>query len=91
MTSVMHDGLYCYLCGGYPTDWHHCLNGYADRKKSERYGLKVKLCHACHMKVHSNNDLLVKLKQEAQKAFMKYYKEDFMKVFHRNYLTIDLD
>ena len=48
------DGV-CFLCGRDgtedPLDFHHIFGGNAaDRKKCERYGLKVRLCHGrCHI------------------------------------------
>ena len=51
--SILHDGESCYLCGrngcGDPLDWHHIFDG-ANKKFSEQYGLKVRLCHhRCHI------------------------------------------
>ena len=42
----------CYLCGANgaadPLHWHHIFGG-ANRKHSEKYGLKVRLCgQQCH-------------------------------------------
>lgn len=51
----------CYICGR--AEWierHHIFNGTANRKKSEKYGLTVHLCHWCHNEpprgVHYNQD-----------------------------------
>ena len=88
----------CYLCkklnGG---DWiqkveeHHVMYGNADRKLSERYGLKVYLCYEHHRGKkgvhHDGTDLNILLRQEAQKAFMKKYPDkDWMEIFGKNYL-----
>ena len=37
----------CYFCGRPATEWHHIFNG-ADKKRSEKYGAMVHLCHMCH-------------------------------------------
>ena len=49
----MYTGRSCWLCGrngtAEPLDKHHIFGG-AYRKKSEKYGLTVYLCHgSCHM------------------------------------------
>ena len=53
----------CFLCGATggadPLDRHHIFPGTANRKKSEKYGLVVYLCHnRCHIfgrrAVHNN-------------------------------------
>lgn len=46
----MYTGRSCWLCGrngtAEPLDKHHIFGG-AYRKKSEKYGLTVYLCHGC--------------------------------------------
>ena len=84
----------CYICGR--TEWierHHIFNGTANRKKSEKYGLTVHLCHWCHNEppngVHYNQETDTRLKQIGQKAAMDEYGwtvDDFRKVFGKNYL-----
>ena len=84
----------CFLCGR--TDWietHHIFNGTANRKKSEKYGLTVHLCHWCHNEpphgVHYNQDADTRLKQIGQKAAMNEYGwtvDEFREVFGKNYL-----
>lgn len=81
----------CFLCGTHYWLEEHHVFGAANRKKSERYGLKVKLCHFCHNEppngVHFNQERMWKLKQIGQKAFEeKYPDKDFLKEFGRNYL-----
>lgn len=88
----------CYLCkkllGGVyrpATEEHHVMYGNADRKLSERYGLKVYLCYEHHRGNkgvhHDGTDLNILLRQEAQKAFMKKYPDkDWMEIFGKNYL-----
>jgi hypothetical protein len=70
---------------------HHVYFGTANRKMSERYGMKVWLCPYCHTigknSVHHNRDVDLKLKQEYQTLFEKTHsREEFMRTFGRNYL-----
>ena len=84
----------CFLCGR--NDWietHHIFNGTANRKKSEKYGLTVHLCHFCHNEppngVHYNQATDTRLKQIGQKAAMDEYGwtiDDFREIFGKNYL-----
>lgn len=84
----------CFLCGR--SDWietHHIFNGTANRKKSEKYGLTVHLCHWCHNEpphgVHYNQEADTRLKQIGQKAAMDEYGwtiDDFREIFGKNYL-----
>lgn len=88
----------CFLCGknGYsdPLDSHHIFNGIGLRKKSEKYGLKVWLCHnECHIfgreSVHRNQAIDNILKQHGQLKVMKeqgWDTERFIKEFGKNYL-----
>ena len=84
----------CFICGRYgTTEFHHIFYGTSNRKWSEKYGLKVHLCHWCHNEppygVHFNKKLDTKLKQEAQKKAMEVYNwstEEFIKIFGRNWI-----
>lgn len=92
---IQKDSSYCYLCGrsDQPLDCHHVFGG-ANRKKSERYGLKVYLCHdRCHIfgrgAVHQNAEVDRRLKQEVQRTAMKHYGWSFIdwhKEFGKNYI-----
>lgn len=87
----------CWLCGrngnGDPLDRHHIYNG-PYRKKSEKYGLVVYLCHTrCHEfgpeAVHRNAENMRKLKQWGQEKAMQengWTVEKFREVFGKNYL-----
>ena len=83
----------CLLCGSYGwLEWHHVFGG-ALRSKSERYGLKVRLCHYCHNEppngVHYNAERRLRLQAYAQKKAMKHYGwtiEDFRAEFYKNYI-----
>lgn len=84
----------CFLCGR--TDWierHHIFNGTANRKKSEKYGLTVHLCHWCHNEppygVHFNSNRDLMLKRFAQEQAMEYYGwtvDEFREIFGKSYL-----
>ena len=99
--SIMQtDKEHCYLCGRnanseyFGLDEHHIFNGTANRKLSEKYGLKVYLCHdRCHEtganSVHRNAEVAKALKAEAQKIAMEHYgwsTEDFIRIFGKNYI-----
>ena len=81
----------CYECGSvYGLEEHHCF-GASNRKWSEKYGLKVRLCHYCHneppMGVHHNKAQMDKYHRIAQEAFERTHsREEFMRIFGRNYL-----
>ena len=93
----MYTGRSCWLCGrngtAEPLDKHHIFGG-AYRKKSEKYGLTVYLCHgSCHIfgekAVHSCRETMDELHRYGQKMAMErmgWTKEDFMREFGRNYL-----
>jgi hypothetical protein len=90
MDSVFQIDKECWVCGHtYPIETHHIF-GAANRKNSEKYGLKVYLCKAHHTGdngVHFNKRLDLELKRMAQGYFEEEYGHDeFMRVFGRNYL-----
>jgi hypothetical protein len=85
------DRTQCYICGSHSWLEEHHIFGGANRKLSEKYGLKVMLCHYCHNEppngVHHNKENMLKLHQKGQEAFELFYpEEDFMQIFGRNYL-----
>jgi hypothetical protein len=92
--SIMQAEKECYLCGSQSMlEEHHVFGGTANRKISEKHGLKVWLCHQCHNEppngVHHNAKHNHQLKAEAQKAAMLYYgwsENTFIKIFGKNYL-----
>lgn len=102
MKSIMHDkrDRTCYLCmrlhGDYDTrnglQEHHVMQGTANRRLSEKYGLKVYLCLQHHLEgpeaVHKNAEIARMLKQEAEKTFMRKYPSlSFRDVFGISYLS----
>lgn len=102
MKSILHNKKdhTCFLCMLLNNDdhWqqyleeHHVIFGTANRRLSERYGLKVYLCPDHHrtgaMAVHRNAEVAEILIKAAQIAFMKKYSFDqFISIFGRNYLS----
>ena len=83
----------CFLCDD-PRwlEWHHIFGG-ALRSKSERLGLKVRLCHYCHNEppngVHQNKEIRAILQAYAQEKAMEHYgwsEDDFRKEFYKSYI-----
>jgi hypothetical protein len=96
MKSILQKEKQCLVCGNTQVEEHHVIYGTANRKLSEKYGLKVWLCNKHHTAslyldkstaVHFNKVFDEKLKKMAQRKFEEVYPElDFLKVFGRNYL-----
>lgn len=94
---IQEDRTHCFICGMNtnlePLDCHHVFGG-ANRKKSERYGLKVYIHHdKCHIfgkeSVHRNAEVDKALKQRVQEKAMDHYgwsAQDFIDIFGKNYL-----
>lgn len=83
----------CFLCHKIASLERHHIFGGSNRKNSEKYGLVVDLCHACHNEppqgVHHNKALMDLLHEYGQTKAMReqhWTKEDFMRVFHANYI-----
>ena len=81
----------CEICGKWlPLEEHHVF-GASNRKKSEKYGFTVYLCHDCHNEppdgVHHNAKNMLRLHQKYQAEFEKSRsREEFMQEFGKNYL-----
>ena len=87
----------CFLCGhtGWydPLDCHHIFGG-AYRKKSEKYGLVVYLCHdRCHIfgryAVHNNATTMRQLRRYGQLTAMReqgWTEDEFRREFGKSYL-----
>ena len=85
----------CFLCGGREMIERHHIFGGANRKKADKLGLVVDLCHYCHNEppygVHHNKGAMLRLKQYGQKKAMLdqgWSKEDFIREFGKNYLDL---
>ena len=92
MKSVLQSEKECWVCRTtLNLEDHHIIYGWANRRLSEKYGLKVWLCHEHHTGntgVHSNQKLNKDLRKLAQTYFEEHYgtREDFMRIFGENYL-----
>lgn len=87
----------CWLCGATgnsdPLDRHHIF-GASNRKKSEKYGLVVFLCHnKCHIfgkeAVHNNAKNMQLLHEYGQRKAMReqgWTIDDFRREFGKNYI-----
>lgn len=76
----------CYVCGVMGMcNRHEPLRG-PDRQKSKHLGLWFHCCPPCHRRIHSNRQLELKYKQEAQRLYQEHYGDDFLNVFGKNYL-----
>ena len=101
MKSIMQrerreDGV-CYLCKKLNRDInpkivqeHHVVFGTANRRLSEKYGLKVFLCLKHHEEgpeaVHKNHENARILQRDAQEAFEAHFPDlNFLKIFGWNY------
>jgi hypothetical protein len=94
MKSIIQEHTHhCFMCGSHRwLEWHHIF-GSALKKKSEKYGLVVRLCRYCHNEppngVHQNRERRKKLQAYAQNKAMQRYGwsvEDFIREFYKNYL-----
>lgn len=93
----MNGNRQCFLCGRNgsedPLDRHHCFGG-ALKRKSEKYGLLVDLCHHdCHIfgaeAVHNNKENRLRVQRWAQRKAMReqgWNTDDFIREFGQNYL-----
>lgn len=91
--SIIHNEKTCYICGSHQWLEEHHVYGGACRKISERYGLKVYLCHYCHNEppngIHHNATNNNALKANVQEIAMRKYGwtiPEFIKIFGKNYL-----
>ena len=78
----------CYLCGGRAVHEHHIFGGPC-RKASDRRGLVVHLCTACHTEVHDKGGKKMEyLHRIGQKAYEDQIgtREQFRQEFIRSYL-----
>lgn len=93
----MGDYRKCFLCGRTETSYNrlevHHIFGAANRPLSDKYGLTVTLCHACHNEppdgAHYNADVMANLHRYGQLKAMKeqgWTVEQFIEIFGKNYL-----
>lgn len=92
MDSIIQKNKQCWVCQTtYNLHSHHICYGTANRKQSEKYGLKVFLCmehHTGNFGVHHNKPLDLTLKKVAQTKFEEIHgsREEFRKIFGKSYL-----
>lgn len=87
MKSILQEGTSCYKCGNPITDLHHIRVGNCSKKKAEKWGMVVYICRYHHRWLHDHPTEKEKIQKEAQRKFEdKYSHEQFMEVFHKNYL-----
>ena len=89
--SIIQHEKVCFLCGSRVGLEEHHIFGGANRKNSEKYGLKIWLCGTkCHRGnegVHLNRATGDSVKRLAQIAFeAKHSHDEWMQVFRKNYL-----
>lgn len=93
---IQADREHCFICGRnsradyWGLDEHHVYFG-GKRQLSEKYGLKIYICHdKCHLNgVHKDAELCRAVQATVQKIAMQKYGwsvEDFIEIFGRNYL-----
>ena len=93
---IQEDREHCFICGKnanadyWGLDEHHVYGG-ANRKMSEKYGLKVYICHdSCHLGgVHKDANLNRSVQAIVQKRAMQYYGwtlQEFIRIFRKNYM-----
>ena len=93
MKSVIQKEKKCFVCGtSIDLHDHHIFFGSANRKQSEKYGMKLWLCGYHHNMsgegVHFNKLLDVQLKQMAQEYFEEHIgtRDDFRRIFGKSWL-----
>lgn len=96
---IQEDKTHCFICGRnsradyFGLEEHHVF-GAANKKKSEKYGLKVYICGSrCHREgpesVHKNAKVDRAVKKIVQERAMKVYGwtvEQFREIFGKNYI-----
>ena len=87
-STITHNLDTCYICKCRATELHHIFYGNANRKQSEKYGLKLPLCRECHNKAHRDREFNYRLRRIGQRCFEKKLgtREEFMTIFGKNYL-----
>ena len=86
----------CFFCGSREWLERHHLFGGSNRKKSEKYGLVVDLCHYHHNEppygVHHNKEAMAYLHRCGQIKAMReqgWTVDEFRREFGKNYLEDD--
>ena len=83
-------GYNCYICGRRAENLHHCIFGNGKRKISDREGLVVALCSACHHNIHHYHTHDKELKAMAQEVWLEHHDQDRKKWYSMFYKFFDL-
>jgi hypothetical protein len=92
---ITNDLEHCIECGRPYINKHEIFYGTGKRQLSIKYGLVIPLCQQNHHNqfqckgIHFDTKLCDKWHKKGQQIAMDYYgwtKEDFIKIFGRNYL-----
>lgn len=92
MKSIIQTERECYVCGTTrDIHEHHIFEGIANRRQSEKYGMKIFLCGRHHnmsnQGIHFNKELDISVKQMAQEIFEETHtREEFRAIFGKSYL-----
>lgn len=91
MKSIIQKEKRCFACGTPYVEEHHIFFGTANRKLSEKYGLKIWLCPKHHRTgpeaVHRNRTIDLEYKQIGQQVFEETHtREEFINIFGKSYL-----
>lgn len=94
MKSIIQKEKECFLTGSKNNlHKHHVYEGYGKRNLSEKYGLWIWLREDWHdmsdYSIHFDERLNRRIKGQVQEIAMKHYnwtKEEFIKIFGRNYI-----
>lgn len=93
MKSIIQNEKKCLVCQSTTVHEHHIFGG-PNRKKSEKYGLKVYLCPYHHLagvggkdSVHGNPEIMDAYHSIGQRIFEQdHTREEFMREFGKSYL-----
>ena len=86
--SVFYELNACCYCGSiYQLTKHEIFEG-RNRQNSMKHGFVLPLCLKCHRELQEDTDFNDKWKKKAQEYFENNIgtREDFLKIFRRNYL-----
>lgn len=86
--SVFYELNACCYCGSiYQLTKHEIFEG-RNRQNSMKHGFILPLCLKCHRELQEDTDFNDKWKKKAQEYFENNIgtREDFLKIFRRNYL-----
>lgn len=92
MKSIIQNEKECFVCHRLiGLHEHHIYEGTANRKISEKYGMKIWLCPFHHNMsnegIHFNKELDLSVKQYAQEIFEQTHtREEFRSLFGKSYL-----